>query len=724
MPRRADTDAVRDAGKIAALATVYLLTARLGLSLELVGGFAALVWPPAGIALFALYRFGLKLWPGVFIGALLAAVLHGAPGLVALGVGCGNALAAVAGAMLLRWAKFDARLGRVRDVGVFLVVGGLVCNALGATLGVAALSAGGVIQPATIDATWTAWWLGDGLAVLTLTPVLLLWSRREAWQFSPVRAAEAAIVFAFLAALATAVFVGGHPSSTSGLVRPFLIFPALYWASLRFTQQGAASAIFLLSLVAVGGTLHDLGPFANPTLPHGLGRAQVFIAVSAVTALVLAAAISERDAARAALEERLESSRFLARASALLSSSLDYETTLQAVAPLVVPRLGDICVVDVRDPDGTVRRVADAAANPGHAEVLRELRRFPPSGPGHPVVMAMETGKTVLLPQMSEESIRRALPDDEFVALMRQLDPSASLIVPLVSHGRTLGTLTLGMAESRRQYGPGDIALAEELAGRAAVAIDHALSYRAQVRASAQASEALKVREDFLAIAGHELKTPLTSLLLQVQGLQRALKKGTEVSNLGDRLERAATAGLRLEVLINQLLDVSRITAGRLQLEPEAVDLEQLVREVADRFHEQAQRAGSALEVTTRGPMPGQWDRLRLEQVLSNLLANAVKYGGAKPIDIALSEEEGAALVRITDHGIGIEPGVQQRIFERFERAVGAREFGGFGLGLWITRQIVEASGGSIAVQSAPGQGSTFTVRLPLEPREAPHVVH
>jgi signal transduction histidine kinase len=256
------------------------------------------------------------------------------------------------------------------------------------------------------------------------------------------------------------------------------------------------------------------------------------------------------------------------------------------------------------------------------------------------------------------------------------------------------------------------------------VAIDHALVFRAQVAASAAASEALKVREDFLAIAGHELKTPLTSLLLQVQGLQRALRIGAQIGNLGERLERASGAGLRLESLINQLLDVSRITAGRLQLEVETVDLEQLLTEVVDRFAEQARSAGCTVSLRTNGPAIGHWDRLRVDQVLSNLLSNAVKYGRGKPVEVTLGEEEGTAVVRVTDHGIGIDPEQQAKIFDRFERAVAAREFGGFGLGLWISRQIAQASGGRIDVDSTMGQGSTFTLHLPMQPREEAHVVH
>jgi signal transduction histidine kinase len=213
-------------------------------------------------------------------------------------------------------------------------------------------------------------------------------------------------------------------------------------------------------------------------------------------------------------------------------------------------------------------------------------------------------------------------------------------------------------------------------------------------------------------------------LLLQVQGLQRALRIGAQVGNLGERLERASGSGLRLEALINQLLDVSRITAGRLQLELESVDLEQLLKEVTDRFGDQARSGGSSLSVKTHGPAQGRWDRSRVDQVLSNLISNALKYGAGKPVEISLRTEGGDAVVQVTDHGIGVEPEQQKKIFERFERAVAAREFGGFGLGLWISRQIAQASGGEIDVASTPGEGSTFTLRLPLQPREEVHVVH
>ena len=175
------------------------------------------------------------------------------------------------------------------------------------------------------------------------------------------------------------------------------------------------------------------------------------------------------------------------------------------------------------------------------------------------------------------------------------------------------------------------------------------------------------------------------------------------------RLDKAATAGTRLERLIDELLDVSRITLGRLHLEPEPMQLDELVREVVERFTESA-NTKITVDAT---PVSGTWDRARLDQVISNLIANALKYGNNEPIQLTVTRTNADAILRVTDHGIGIATEEQSRIFERFERAVQHREDGGFGLGLWIARQIVEASGGTIEVTSAPNRGATFTVSLP-----------
>jgi PAS domain S-box-containing protein len=223
----------------------------------------------------------------------------------------------------------------------------------------------------------------------------------------------------------------------------------------------------------------------------------------------------------------------------------------------------------------------------------------------------------------------------------------------------------------------------------------------------------VQVRDDFLAIASHELKTPLAALLMHVQGCQRVLRREPVAASFRERLGKAESSGLRLEKLIDQLLDVSRITGGHLRLEPSLVNLGDVVREVVARRTDPNAAVACPVVLRCEPQVWGRWDRLRMDQVVDNLVANALKYGQGKPVEVDLHIENCDAIIGVRDHGIGIDKDHQEKIFQRFERAVASRDFGGFGLGLWITRQIVEASGGKIEVRSTPGEGATFTVRLP-----------
>jgi PAS domain S-box-containing protein len=228
-------------------------------------------------------------------------------------------------------------------------------------------------------------------------------------------------------------------------------------------------------------------------------------------------------------------------------------------------------------------------------------------------------------------------------------------------------------------------------------------------------------RDDFLSVASHELRTPLTSLKLELANLARLAQRPERVS--GERIvakvNKIDGQAERLHRLISDLLDVSCITSGRLELHLEDVDLTQVANEVGQRFREEAERAGCALVLRDEGALVGRWDRNRLEQVVTNLISNALKYGACKPIEIATAAgENGHARLIVRDHGLGIAPRDQDRIFGRFERAAPSRHFGGIGLGLWIVKQIVDALGGTIAVESQLGAGSVFTVELPCTPAE------
>jgi signal transduction histidine kinase len=416
---------------------------------------------------------------------------------------------------------------------------------------------------------------------------------------------------------------------------------------------------------------------------------------------------------RAAQRERAALS-FLAEASAVLSSSLDYDQTFQRLAQLVVPRFGDWCGVEVLE-RGELRHVAVAHVDAAKVKMARDLQESYPTDLKAPAGVAnvLRTGRSELYAEIPDELLVKGARDPQHLKLLRALALRSVLIVPLAGLDGPIGALNLVWSESGRTYGQDDVALMEELGRRAGTAVENARLYK-------RTQESLRLRDEFLSIASHELKTPLTSLELQIGGLRRSLAKGKAEQITEDKL--AAKVGNidrqvhRLGKLVDTLLDVSRASAGPLQLEPSEVELAQLVREVAAGFEDDLAKANCLLELRLVEGVVGKWDRMRLAQVISNFVSNALKYGPGAPIEIAVSRRGDTAVLTVRDHGIGIAPADQRRIFERFARAVSTDHYSGLGLGLWIVLVLVEAMGGTVGVESAPGAGSTFTVGLPALP--------
>jgi signal transduction histidine kinase len=257
---------------------------------------------------------------------------------------------------------------------------------------------------------------------------------------------------------------------------------------------------------------------------------------------------------------------------------------------------------------------------------------------------------------------------------------------------------------------------ARELMARVRANVEMARIRREAARHEAIADglrEALIARDDFLSIASHELKTPLAAFRLHLELMERQLSASLR-EQLADRLFSATRQVHRLNALVETLLDVSQLTTGRLVLQLDNLDLTTAVAETVARMEDELTRAGVSIRLETNGPIVGSFDRVRVHQIVTNLLENARKYGSGRPIHVRVDRRESAAGITVMDHGIGIAREDHARIFAKFERAVSARQYGGFGLGLWITRQVVEAHGGSITVSDTPGGGATFTVTLPL----------
>ena len=417
--------------------------------------------------------------------------------------------------------------------------------------------------------------------------------------------------------------------------------------------------------------------------------------------------------ARRAAEERLA---LLAEAGAVLGGSIEYEQTLANIARMVVPRLADWCVVDVLDDGAVVERLAVVHADPARVRLAEELRRRYPPDPHTPygVPAVLRTGEPELIPEIPDEVFARAARDPEHLALLRSLGLRSYMVVPVRARSQVLGVISLVAAESGRRYDAEDLRTAQELADRAALAIDNARLYR-------EAQEAARQREQLLAVVAHDLKNPLMAIKGSADLLQRRARTGRlDPERLTDRLTMIGQAAMAMTAQIGELLDAARLQAGQpLELDRRPTDLVALVQRVARQLQQTTTR--HTIEVHAAVPeLIGEWDAVRLERVLGNLLGNAVKYspeGGEVSVQVRQEQEAGRAwaCVRVRDRGIGIPAADLLHIFERYHRAANVvGRFPGEGIGLAGARQVIAQHEGTIDVRSHEGQGSTFTVRLPL----------
>ena len=420
-------------------------------------------------------------------------------------------------------------------------------------------------------------------------------------------------------------------------------------------------------------------------------------------------ALAAERRARMEAEAAAQRARFLAEAGDLLTSSLDHGATLDSLARLAVPAVADWCLVHLTEPVGG-RRLHAAGADAAGRVVAEAIERLAPALELQavlPLFDRMKAHEPLLLSDIGPAWL-------EGLQLLQQLAPRSIIAVPMVARGRAIGTLTFIATRPERRYDDADLALARELARRAAMAVDNARVY-------AEAEGANRAKDQFLATLSHELRTPLTAMLGWVLMLRSGRLSGEEAAGALASIERNTRVQAQL---INDLLDISRIVAGKLQLDRRPVDLRIVVDHALDSVRRAAEH--KRLAVSCDVAQAAAWvpgDAVRLEQVVVNLLGNAVKFtpeGGR--IDVRLDAAEGVARLTVSDSGQGIEPAVLPHVFETFRQADSSstRRHGGLGLGLAIVRRLVLLHQGQVEASSAgKDRGATFTVRLPLLPDDA-----
>lgn len=501
------------------------MAARLSVLFDPERGFLAPVWFASGIALAFLFIYGIRYWPGIYLGAYFADVLTGGNFLVASGSAAGATLEAVIGAYLLHYFSFNTRLARLSDITALLFVS--VFTAMFSSLcGTFSLYTGNIITADQIYFTIANWWGSDAIGNIVSGSFIFVMTSKFVIEKGRWRVFESFAAASFFIWVTLSLFLR-YPSARAQFPMSYFIFPSLLWVSMRFGQLGTVLVGVALSGIGIWATTAGYGPFAAFRFGGDLLQFQLFLAVTTITTLIVAA----------------------------------------------------------------------------------------------------------------------------------------------------LAT---------------------------------------------QTREAIQVRDEFLSIASHELKTPLTSLQLHLHLLNRMTKPeitpALSHEKLKTTLGKAGTQVGRITNLVNDLLDVTRIQAGKLNFKFEKVNLLNLTNEVLERFSEQSALANCSLEVEMEDNIIGFWDPSKIEQVLVNLITNAIKYAPGKPIKIAATQGGQSVSLVVQDHGPGIDRESQEKIFNRFERVTTSQNIGGLGLGLFISRQITEAHHGHIHVVSEVGKGAKFILDLPLNP--------
>ena len=672
--------------RLAALVATYFAAGKLGLALAFMNENASAVWPPAGIAVGALLVFGRRMWPGVAVGAFFVNLTTSGLILPSLAIATGNTLESLAGAWLMTsWAGGVAAFDRPGGVLRFSALACSVVPAIAASVGTGALVMAGLASASDALSVWITWWLGDAVGILTFTPLVVLWTVQPPHPTPARRQLEAGVVFVSIVAVAWIIF-GNSPAGFRDCPLLYLAAPVLMWPAFRLGAREAMTAVTLLAMVAVAGTLNGFGPFARSSPNESLVLLQGYVGTFSILIMSVAAEVATRRRIEAesralndTLERRVETrTDELSRAHARLAEAQrvahvgSWEWEVSTGALWWSDELYRIYGV----PGGTTMT---------YDHFMRLVHVDDRATIGNAVRAALEERR----PFAFEHRIVR--PD----GTERTLQAHGHVIVD--AHGNV-----------SRMLGTG-----HDITGRKRAEEERVQLTREQA-ARREAEAANRAKDEFLAILSHELRTPLNAAL----GWAQMLRAGREDAASARRAAEAIWRNLNTQTrLVSDMLDTSHILLGTLRLHRVPVDIAVVTREAADMIRDSAAARGVRLDMHLPSePVLVHGDSGRLQQIIWNLLSNAAKFsreGGS--IKVSVGTESGSVLLRVEDGGPGIAPEFLPHIFDRFRQADSSvtREHGGLGLGLAIARHLVEAHGGTITAANASNGGAIFTVRLP-----------
>lgn len=402
--------------------------------------------------------------------------------------------------------------------------------------------------------------------------------------------------------------------------------------------------------------------------------------------------------------------QFLAEAGQILASTLDYNVTLLSVSKLLVESIADFCIIDIIE-DNEMKRVVVKTAKKNDQKKANKFFKFSPDPRNKMAIYdAASAGMPILIKKVTPKWLKTVSQIRQERELVAELKLKSFIFAPLKSRGKVIGVLTIGSSKHNFSYNEEDVTFINALAGRAGLAVDNSRLY-------SEAQNALRLRDEFLSIASHELKTPLTNILLSLQFALRHLKREKKTDKqIISALEIGIAQSKSLSALMTDLFNVSVISTGKLKIEPEKTDLIQVINDSIEGFHLKSKKENVKIIFRHKQRhLLGMWDRIRMGEVFSNIISNAIKYGRGKPISVNIKKNTNKVVIEIKDKGIGIAQDEMGQVFELFRRTRVAIQYKGMGVGLYVSRQIVEAHGGKLAVKSESMKGSTFIITLPLD---------